>query len=100
MIAIEDGKEGALFGVKVTPRSSRDLVRGVEGSVLKVSVSAAPEKGKANDAAVELLADWLDISHARVRIVSGTTSRQKRVCISGMKAAELAVRIAARMREA
>ncbi len=45
----------------------------------KVKVAAAPEKGKANQALCEFLAEKLGVAKSRVRIVAGETSRLKRI---------------------
>jgi uncharacterized protein (TIGR00251 family) len=62
--------------VKVLPRSSREeLVR--EGGVLKAYVKAAPDKGKANKALIELIAREYKVRKSDVRIVKGRTGRNK-----------------------
>lgn len=63
--------------VKVVPGASRGEIVGWMGDRLKVRVAAPPQRGKANEAVVELLAGTLGIPRARVRIVSGTTSPLK-----------------------
>lgn len=72
------------FEVLATPGSSVSKVRGVHGTALKVAVRAAPERGRANDEVVEVLADFFDVAPQAVSIVSGETSRNKRVRISGL----------------
>jgi len=52
-------------------------------SVLNVRIRAVAEGGKANRAVTELLAGALDVPKARVRIVSGETSRLKQVAVDG-----------------
>lgn len=74
--------------IRLTPRGGRDRVEGwasaADGSVhLKARVSAAPEDGKANAALVKLLGDTLGVARSAIRIVSGQTSRLKRVAIVG-----------------
>jgi uncharacterized protein (TIGR00251 family) len=56
--------------VKVIPKSSRSLVK-VEGERLKAYVSAAPEKGKANKALIDLLASTFGVNKKDVRILHG-----------------------------
>lgn len=63
--------------VKVVPRASRDRIVGWLGGRLKVSVTAPPERGKANEAVVELLAAALAVPRASVRVTSGFTSPLK-----------------------
>ena len=69
--------------LKVIPKSSRDRIAGWVGDRLKVQVTAAPERGKANEAVVDVLAAALGLPRARVRIVAGETSPLKTVEIDG-----------------
>jgi uncharacterized protein (TIGR00251 family) len=70
--------------VKVVPKSSRDRIAGWMGDTLKVCVTAAPERGKANEAVVEMLAGILGVARNAIRIVSGAASPRKTVEIDGM----------------
>ena len=75
--------------IKVVPKSSRNSVAGWMGDTLKICVNAAPEKGKANLAAREILAAALGLPKNKVRVVSGLTSARKLVEIDGMVEAEV-----------
>jgi uncharacterized protein YggU (UPF0235/DUF167 family) len=57
-------------------------------------VAAAPERGKANAALVELLADALRVPQARVSVVGGQTARRKIVEIDGLDLGEIERRLA------
>jgi len=70
--------------VKVVPGSSRDRIVGWLGDALKIKVTAPPEKGKANERVVELLAGALGIDAADVAIVAGHASPSKVVAIAGL----------------
>jgi uncharacterized protein YggU (UPF0235/DUF167 family) len=72
--------------VKVSPKASRNAVTGWMGEVLKISVTAVPERGKANDAVEQLLADALGLPRSAVTVVAGHTSKLKRVQIVGLTA--------------
>ena len=79
---------GISVALRVTPRGGRDDIDGLETlangrTVVKVRVRAIAEGGEANRAVTELLAKALDIPRARVRILSGTTSRLKQVAVDG-----------------
>jgi uncharacterized protein YggU (UPF0235/DUF167 family) len=63
--------------------------------MLKVSVTQAPEKGKANKALVELLAKGLALRKSQIELLSGETSAHKRFLIRGLKPDELLRRIEA-----
>jgi uncharacterized protein (TIGR00251 family) len=80
----------ALIAVRVTPRSSRDAIEGVDASgALRVRVTAPPVDGAANTAVVKLLARTLGLPRGAVTVVSGSTSRHKRCGIDGRTTAEL-----------
>lgn len=74
------------LSLKVIPKSSRNRVVGWVGDRLKVQVTAAPERGKANEAVVDLLASALGLPRSDVRIVAGQTSPLKTVEVDGEEA--------------
>ena len=83
---------GISVALRVTPRGGRDDIDGVETlsdgrSVLKVRVRAIADGGEANRAVTEFLAKSLRVPKARVRLLSGATSRLKQVAIDGDPAA-------------
>ena len=66
--------------VKVIPKSSRTELAGIlADGTWKIKVAAAPEKGRANQALCEFLADHFRVAKSKVRIVSGETSHLKRI---------------------
>jgi uncharacterized protein (TIGR00251 family) len=81
-------KGGVLITVRLTPKSARDEICGVEQlsdgkKVLKARVRAAPEKGGANAALLVLFARALGMSLSDVYLASGSTSRLKKLQING-----------------
>jgi uncharacterized protein (TIGR00251 family) len=72
------------LSLKVVPGSSRDEVVGWLGDSLKVKVKAPPEKGRANEAVVALLADRLGVDASSIAVVSGHGSPAKIVAVDGM----------------
>ena len=74
----------ARLKVKVVPGSSRDGIVGWLGDALKIKVTAPPEKGKANEAVIGLLAAALGVTTDDVSVVSGHSSPAKVVAIAGM----------------
>src|ERR1700709_1975822 len=79
---------GINVALRVTPRGGRDDIDGIETlasgrSVVKVRVRAIAERGEANRAVTEMLAKALGVPKARVRILSGMTSRLKQVAVDG-----------------
>ncbi|MEM7235388.1 MAG: DUF167 domain-containing protein [Planctomycetota bacterium] len=89
-LAIELGDGYLLVGVRANPGASKNAIQGVHDGRLKVSVTAAPEKGKANAAIEKVLAKELGVPKSSVLLQSGTTSREKRFRIETEDAAELA----------
>jgi uncharacterized protein (TIGR00251 family) len=72
------------LNVKVVPGSSRDQIVGWLGDALKIRVMAPPEKGKANEAVVELLSMKLGISTDDIEVESGRSSPSKVIAVTGM----------------
>ena len=83
----------AQFLVRVQPRSSRDRVEGYLDGVLKVRVTAPPAEGKANTALTNLLADFLEVSRSGIKIVRGSTSRNKMVEVESLSEEALLARL-------
>jgi hypothetical protein len=71
-----------ILEVKVIPKSSRNAVV-AEAGRMKVYVSAAPEKGKANKALIELIAGHFGVRKSDVRIRQGLHAHTKIVEIPG-----------------
>jgi hypothetical protein len=74
----------ARFTVKVHPRARRPAVTGRLGEAWKLDLTAPPVEGKANEECVRYLAELVGVARARVRIVTGLTSRTKVVEIEGV----------------
>jgi uncharacterized protein len=80
--------QGISVALRVTPRGGRDEIDGLETlangrSVVKVRVRAIAESGEANRAVIELLAKALRVPKAKVRLLSGATSRLKQIAVDG-----------------
>jgi hypothetical protein len=79
---------GVVVTVRLTPKGGRDAVDGIEtlsdgSAVLKVRVRAIPSDGAANAALGRVLAKALSVPPRDVEIISGHSSRIKRVKMSG-----------------
>ena len=74
--------------VKVHPRARRSAVAGRLGEAWKLDLTAPPVEGKANEECVRYLAELAGVPRARVRIVTGLTSRTKVVEIEGVSEEE------------
>jgi len=83
----------ALLELKVSPKASRNAITGFMGEALKLAVTAAPERGKANAAVEELLAQALALPLSAVKVVGGHTSKTKRIEVAGLSDAALRQRL-------
>lgn len=80
---------GVILAIRTRPGSDKNRIIGEYGGRLKLAVTAAPEKGKANKAVVELLADTFHIHESAIHIISGESSQDKRLLIEGLTPEEL-----------
>ena len=85
MIHLTAKDEGVSVPVYVQPGASRTRVCGEHDGRLKLSVSAPPEKGKANQAVCRFLAAELGVPRSHVRVVGGHTCRLKEVFIERVR---------------
>lgn len=77
-----------MVSIRVTPRAARERIGEVVaeadgGRMIKVSVTAAPERGKANAAAIRLLAKAWRVPKSSLSVVSGATERRKTIHVAG-----------------
>ena len=93
MIPLKQTSDGITFSVKVQPRARKNAITGMVGDALKLALTAPPVEGKANQAAIEFLADFFDIPRSSVTIASGATSRLKVIRISGANLQHLQQRL-------
>lgn len=92
--------EGLVLRVRLTPKSSRDAVEGIEataeGAAIRARVRAVPSDGEANAAVAALIAKWLGVPKTSISLVSGGKSRIKSLAVRGEPKA-LARDVAARL---
>jgi len=67
------------ISVKVTAKSKQNKVVKLSADNFKIYVTAAPERGKANEKVIELLAEYFDIPKSGIKIVRGETSNHKKI---------------------
>jgi uncharacterized protein (TIGR00251 family) len=89
MVKIREMEDGIVVSVKVQPNSSKDRVVGKYADQIKVAVTVAPEKGKANKAVIKLFAKSLGIKNSDIQIISGETSRDKELFIRNITEEDL-----------
>jgi uncharacterized protein len=75
--------------VRVVPGAHTSALVGRHGDGWKVRVAVAPERGRANKALLELLAERLGVRASALRLVAGHTGRDKIVEVEGIGAEEL-----------
>ena len=90
---IREVEGGVVFTVKIVPGSSRTGVSGLFDGMVKIKVSAPPEKGKANRCLVEFLAKQVGVKKNAVNIVSGETNPVKQVQVFGVSAEALSQKL-------
>lgn len=92
-VAIEPHSEGVVLPVRAQPGARRNEIRGEQDGALKVCVTQAPEKGKANKAMIDVLCKCLALRKSQLELIAGETSHQKRFLIRGVSEQELTQRI-------
>ena len=75
--------DGIVLNLHIQPRASRNEVCGVHGDALKLRLTSPPVDGAANRLCREFLAELFDVPKSAVEIVSGESSRHKRVRVTG-----------------
>lgn len=92
-------EKGVLLPVKARAGGKANRITGTHNGSLKIEVTAAPEKGKANRALRKLLGKLLGVPISSVEIQSGETAPRKTFLIHGLEASEVARRLDAAVKE-
>jgi uncharacterized protein (TIGR00251 family) len=93
MIPMRESAGSVTFAVRVHPRAKKSAVTGTHGDALKLSLTAPPVEGRANEAVVEYFAEVLRLPRSSITIAAGQTSRNKVVRITGVTADALRQRL-------
>jgi uncharacterized protein len=83
-MVIRETTDGVTFAVKIHPRAKKNAITGELGDALKVSLTAPPLEGRANDACIEFFAKLLKVPRSSVTIASGASSRNKVIRVAGV----------------
>jgi uncharacterized protein YggU (UPF0235/DUF167 family) len=83
-VEVEPIAGGARVRLRVRPGARRDRLVGAHGGALKLEVAAAPERGRANDAVIVLVAHTMGVGRSAVTVTAGASSRNKTVAIAGV----------------
>lgn len=78
---IQKNSNGIILKVFVQPRSSKNMIAGQHGDALKIKVTAPPVDDAANKMCVQYLAKWFKVPKSSIEIISGHTSRTKRLLL-------------------
>ena len=76
---IQKNNDGIILKVFIQPRSSKNMISGQHGDALKIKLTAPPVDDAANKMCVQYLAKCLKIPKSSIEIISGHTSRTKRL---------------------
>ncbi|HAL91406.1 MAG TPA: hypothetical protein DCM68_00035 [Verrucomicrobia bacterium] len=95
MSRLTDTPAGAVLNLRIVPRASKNAIQGEHGDALKIRLCAPPVEGAANTALIEFLSDFFSLPRARIQLLSGQTSRNKRVLLSGVSALAIQSKIQA-----
>ena len=81
---VEPHPSGVVIRVKARPGARRNGFAGVHADALRIAVTAAPEKGKANEAIIALLAEAFNVAKSQIELISSPANPQKRFLIAGL----------------
>ena len=81
-------QDGVRLAIRLSPRARSEGLLGVSlaaegGRVVKASVTAPAQHGRANEALLQLLAKAWRLPRRDLSIVAGAASRSKTVCVAG-----------------
>ena len=88
-ISIRDTPDGCILPVRVHPGAKRNAITGSHDGALKISITAPPSDGRANDRLIAFLAERLRVPRSRIGLLTGAASRSKTLRIAGKSAAEI-----------
>jgi len=93
VISIHESDAGVTFAVKLHPRARKNAITGELSDALKVSLTAPPIDGRANEACIEFFAKLLKVPRSSVTIASGQSSRNKVIRVAGLTALQVQERL-------
>jgi uncharacterized protein len=93
MVAIHNSAGFVTFAVKVHPRAKKNRITGEVGDALKLSLTAPPVDGKANEACIDFLAKLLEVPRSSVTIAAGQSGRNKVIRIARLSVQQVRERL-------
>lgn len=76
--------DGVTLRLHIQPGAKKTEIVGLHGEALKIRLAAPPIDGKANACLLAFIAERLGVGKSAVSLLSGDTSRAKRVHVSGV----------------
>lgn len=92
-VKLQQTGEDCLLPVRLHPGARKNAITGEHDGAVKIALTAPPVDGKANEALLKFVAEWLGIAPSRVQLRSGQTSRSKVLLIQRMPVAQIASKI-------
>ncbi len=83
-VELQAVSDGVIVPVQAQPGARRNGVTGEHAGRLKVAVTQAPEKGKANKALIDVLSEAIGVKRAQIRLMSGETASVKKFLVAGV----------------
>ena len=93
MLRVTETEKGVIFVLRVVPRASRSEIAGIQDESLKIRITAPPVEGRANEACITLLSDFLQVPRSRIAILGGSKTKNKRVFVGGITRHHIEVRL-------
>lgn len=90
---LSERADGCVLSIHVQPGARGAGVVGEHGDALKIRIDSPPIEGRANQALIAFLASRLGLGKCAVSLLTGESSRRKRVLVSGLPLAELLQRL-------
>lgn len=92
-IGLTEHPEGCVLAVRAQPGARRNGIVGEHAGMLKVAVTAPPDKGRANDAIINVLADQFGLKASQIEFVSGLKSKEKKFLLRNLTMQEARSRL-------
>jgi uncharacterized protein len=99
-VHLQTHAEGIILPVRAQAGSRRNGLRGCQAGLLRVAVTQAAEKDKANQAIMCVLADSLGLRRSQIELVAGQKSNEKKFLIRGISLPGLQTRLVSALTEA
>jgi uncharacterized protein YggU (UPF0235/DUF167 family) len=94
LLDLQPHPHGTILPVRAHAGARRNGVQGASDGMLKISVTQAPEKGKANKALIAVIAKALDVRKSQIELLSGETSSRKKFLLRDLDLEEARQRVA------